>query len=174
MPTGGLAILSGNLAPEGRGHIRRAGPAAPPRTPRVFDARGVAMPDAGLGTLVKALRYRARPHARGQSTPLAATAGKVALITAAASRAARGAAIGHISPEAAQGGPIALLEEGDVIELDIPGRRIDAAVDDAEMKRRAEAWRPPAPRVTEGVLAEYARRVSSASRGAVRLRFEEC
>ncbi len=98
---------------------------------------------------------------------------KVFLITDGRfSGGSHGAAVGHVSPEAAQCGTIALVEEGDTIELDIPGRRIRLAVEDAEIRRRKEAWRPPAPKVTEGALAEYALRVSSASRGAVRLRLE--
>ena len=74
---------------------------------------------------------------------------------------------GHVAPEAAVGGPIALLQDGDVISLDIPDRRIEVKVPAEEMKQRREAWQAPAPRYTSGALAKYARLVSSASEGAV-------
>jgi len=97
-------------------------------------------------------------------------AGKVVLVTDGRfSGGSHGAAIGHISPEAAQGGPIALVEEDDPIELDIGRRSIELLVDDEELRRRAAEWKQPPPKVSGGYLAEYARRVSSASRGAVRL-----
>jgi dihydroxy-acid dehydratase len=189
MPTGGLVILAGNLAPEGavvkqsavpEDLLRHRGPA------RVFDGEEdavEAMLEGGIreGDVI-VVRYegpRGGPGMREMLNPTATLAGmgmsgKVALITDGRfSGGSRGAAVGHVSPEAAQGGPIALVEEGDTIELDIPGRRIDLVVDDAEMGRRARAWKPPAPKVTEGVLAEYALRVSSASRGAVRMRLDE-
>ncbi len=75
--------------------------------------------------------------------------------------------IGHVAPEAAVGGPIALIRDGDVIRLDIPNRRIDVRVPEEELKRRQEAWKPPAPKYTSGALAKYAKLVSSASEGAV-------
>jgi dihydroxy-acid dehydratase len=190
MPTGGLAILAGNLAPEGavvkqsavpENLLRHRGPA------RVFDGEEDAVEAMLAGRMAEGdvivVRYegpRGGPGMREMLNPTATLAGmgmsgQVALITDGRfSGGSRGAAIGHISPEAAQGGPIALVQEGDTIELDIPGRRIDLLVDDAEMRRRAQAWKAPAPKVTEGALAEYALRVSSASRGAVRLRVEEC
>jgi dihydroxy-acid dehydratase len=190
MPTGGLAILTGNLAPEGavvkqsavpEDLLRHRGPA------RVFDGEEDAVEAMRAGRInvgdIIVVRYegpRGGPGMREMLNPTATLAGmgmsgKVALITDGRfSGGSRGAAIGHISPEAARGGPIALIEEGDTIELDIPARRITLLVDDAEMHRRAEDWKPPAPRVTGGALAEYALRVSSASRGAVRLRLEEC
>jgi dihydroxy-acid dehydratase len=75
--------------------------------------------------------------------------------------------IGHVAPEAAVGGPIALIRDGDVISLDIPNRRIDVQVPEEELKRRREVWQPPAPKYTSGALAKYAKLVSSASEGAV-------
>ena len=190
MATGGLAVLRGNLAPEGAvvkqsavpdDLLQHRGPA------RVFDGEEDAVEAMRAGRIndgdVIVVRYegpRGGPGMREMLNPTATLAGmgmseKVALITDGRfSGGSRGAAVGHISPEAAQGGPIALVEEGDVIELDIAARRIDVAVDDAEMRRRAEAWKPPAPRQTAGALAEYALRVSSASKGAVRMRIDEC
>lgn len=186
MPTGGLAILRGNLAPEGavvkqsavpENLLHHRGPA------RVFDREEDAVEAMLAGRIregdVIVVRYegpRGGPGMREMLNPTATLAGmgladRVALLTDGRfSGGSRGAAVGHISPEAAQGGPIALVEEGDVIELDIRARRILLQVDDAEIRRREAAWRPPAPRVEGGVLADYARRVSSASRGAVRLR----
>ncbi|MGC8842559.1 MAG: dihydroxy-acid dehydratase, partial [bacterium] len=83
------------------------------------------------------------------------------------SGATRGAAIGHISPEAAEGGPIALIEEGDRILIDIPGRRIDLLISEEEFRKRREAWRPKEPKVKEGYLRRYAQKVTSAGKGAV-------
>ncbi len=190
MPTGGLAILKGNLAPEGavvkqsavpENLLRHRGPA------RVFDGEEEAVEAMLAGRInegdVIVVRYegpRGGPGMREMLNPTATLAGmgmseKVALVTDGRfSGGTRGAAIGHISPEAVKGGTIALVEEGDTVGLDIPGRRIELAVDGEELRRRAKAWKPPAPRVAEGVLAEYALRVSSASRGAVRLRLDEC
>jgi dihydroxy-acid dehydratase len=79
----------------------------------------------------------------------------------------RGAAIGHISPEAAEGGPIALVQEGDRIKIDIPGKTITLLVDDAELARRKAAWQPPEPKIKHGYAARYSRMVSSGSKGAV-------
>lgn len=185
MPTGGLAILRGNLAPEGA-VVKQS--AVPPnllhhRGPaRVFDGEEAAV-EAMVGGGIRegdviVIRYegpRGGPGMREMLNPTAKIAGmgmgdKVILITDGRfSGGTRGAAVGHISPEAMQGGPIALVREGDLIELDIEKRRIHIAVDDAELESRAAAWREPEPKVTEGYLAEYARRVSSASHGAVRL-----
>src|SRR4029079_16168522 len=80
----------------------------------------------------------------------------------------RGLMIGHVAPEAAHGGPIAFVREGDIITIDVDKRRLDLEVDAAELARRREGWAPPAPRYTRGVLDKYARSVSSASKGAVR------
>ena len=186
MPTGGLAILWGNLAPEGavvkhsavpENLLRHRGPA------RVFDCEEDAVEAMRAGRIregdVVVVRYegpRGGPGMREMLNPTATIAGmglseKVVLITDGRfSGGTRGAAVGHISPEAAQGGPIALVEEGDIIELDVPGQVIRLEVSEEEMLRRRQGWRPPEPRVKTGYLAEYARRVSSASRGAVRER----
>jgi dihydroxy-acid dehydratase len=92
----------------------------------------------------------------------------VALITDGRfSGVTRGAAIGHISPEAAEGGPLALVEEGDMISIDIPGRSLNLDVEEGELARRRAAWSPPEPRVKHGYLARYARMVTSASTGAI-------
>jgi dihydroxy-acid dehydratase len=185
MPTGGLAILRGNLAPEGAvvkqsavplNLLHYRGPA------RVFNGEEEAV-EAMRGGRIKegdviVVRYegpRGGPGMREMLNPTATLAGmgmadKVALVTDGRfSGGSHGAAIGHVSPEAMQGGPIALVNEGDEIEIDIPGRLIHLDVDDDELSRRAAAWKPPTPRVTEGYLAEYASRVSSASHGAVRM-----
>ena len=90
-----------------------------------------------------------------------------AALTTARSGATRGAAIGHISPEAAAGGPIALVQEGDEIEIDIAAKRITLLVSDDELARRRETWTPPAPKMRGGYLERYARMVTSASQGAV-------
>ncbi|MDI6874854.1 dihydroxy-acid dehydratase [Candidatus Solincola sp.] len=186
MPTGGLAVLWGNLAPEGAvvkqsavpdNLLRHRGPA------RVFDAEEEAVEAMRSGRIregdVVVIRYegpRGGPGMREMLNPTATLAGmgmaeKVVLVTDGRfSGGTRGAAVGHVSPEAAQGGPIALVKEGDVIELDIPARAIRLEVPEEELEERRKAWNPPQPRVRTGYLAEYARRVSSASRGAVRLR----
>ncbi len=186
MPTGGLAVLYGNLAPEGavvkqsavpENLLLHRGPA------RVFDCEEDAVEAMLSGRIregdVVVVRYegpKGGPGMREMLNPTATLAGmglsdKVALVTDGRfSGGSRGAAVGHVSPEAAEGGPIALLEEGDLIELDIRARRINVAVSEEELRRRQATWSPPAPKVSEGVLAEYARRVTSASRGAVRMR----
>ena len=79
----------------------------------------------------------------------------------------RGAAIGHISPEAAEGGPIALIEEGDIIEIDIPNRKIELKVDKETLEKRKKQWRPPPPKIRKGYLYRYSQMVSSASKGAI-------
>ncbi len=185
MPTGGLAILWGNLAPEGavikqsavpENLMRHRGPA------RVFDREEEAVACMRKGGIrdgdVVVIRYegpKGGPGMREMLLPTATLAGmglaeKVVLITDGRfSGGTRGAAVGHISPEAQEGGPIALVEEGDLIELDIPGRRLELLVPPEELSRRREKWKPPEPRVKEGYLAVYARQVSSASRGAVRI-----
>jgi len=185
MATGGLAVLWGNLAPEGavvkhaavpENLLKHRGPA------RVFDSEEDAV-EAMLGGRIRegdviVVRYegpRGGPGMREMLNPTATIAGmgmseKVVLITDGRfSGGTRGAAVGHISPEAAQGGPLALVEEDDPIELDIENRSINLAVDDGELRRREAAWSPPPPKVKTGYLAEYAGRVSSASQGAVRL-----
>jgi dihydroxy-acid dehydratase len=183
METGGLAALWGNLAPDGcvvkqsavaPSMLRHEGPA------RVFDCEEAAF-DAIMGGGIKAgdvvvIRYegpRGGPGMKEKLGPTSALAGmglddKVALITDGRfSGASRGAAIGHLSPEAARGGPVALLKDGDRIAIDIPARAVNVILSDEELARRRAEWTPPPPRVTRGYLARYARMVGSASEGAV-------
>jgi dihydroxy-acid dehydratase len=181
--TGGLAALRGNLAPDG-GVVKRSavapnmlkheGPA------RVFDSEENAF-DAIMGGKIKpgdviVIRYegpRGGPGMKEMLGPTAALAGmglddKVALITDGRfSGATKGAAIGHISPEAADSGPIGLLKEGDIIVIDIDARFIGVKLDDAELARRKAVWQPLPPKVTHGYLVRYAKQVTSASTGAV-------
>jgi dihydroxy-acid dehydratase len=182
-PDGGIAILWGNLAPDGA--VVKAAAVAPEmmshRGPaRVFEGEEQAL-EAILGGAIRSgevivIRYegpRGGPGMREMLMPTSALAGmglddKVALLTDGRfSGATRGSAVGHISPEAASGGTIALVEEGDEIELDIPGRKVTLLVSDTELSGRRDGWRPPEPRVTSGYLARYAAAVSSASRGAI-------
>jgi dihydroxy-acid dehydratase len=182
---GGIAVLYGNIAPEGAvvkqsavapEMLRRKGRA------RVFESESDAADAILDGRIVAGdvvvIRYegpKGGPGMQEMLTPTAAIIGRglgldVALITDGRfSGGTKGAAIGHISPEAAVGGPIALIEEGDEILVDIPGKRLDLMVDDAVLAKRKEAWRPRAPKVTSGCLARYARMVTSGSRGAVLL-----
>jgi dihydroxy-acid dehydratase len=171
-PTGGIAVLRGNLASEGcvvkqsavaPGMLTHEGPA------RVFDSEEAAF-DAIMGHQVRAgdvvvIRYegpRGGPGMKEMLAPTAALCGmglddKVALITDGRfSGASRGAAIGHLSPEAAAGGLIALLKDGDTVAIDIPKRSINALLDEEEIRRRRAAWTPPRPKVTTGCLARYA------------------
>lgn len=184
--TGGLTVLWGNLAPEGaivkqaavsEGMLRYKGKA------RVFDSEDEAT-EAILGKKigpgdVVIVRYegpKGGPGMREMLTLTSAIAGlglvdKVALITDGRfSGGTRGCAVGHVSPEAAEGGPIALIEEGDEIDIDIPAQKLDLNVDDSEMETRRKGWSPPELKVKHGYLARYARNVSSASKGAVILR----
>jgi dihydroxy-acid dehydratase len=180
---GGIAILTGNLAPDGA-VVKQAAVAPSMRqrrgVARVFDGEEPAV-EAVLGGRIRpgdvvVVRYegpRGGPGMREMLAPTSAIVGmglgeEVALITDGRfSGVTRGAAIGHISPEAAEGGPLALVEEGDTIEIDIPGRSLTLEVDDAELARRRAAWTPPEPRVKTGYLARYARMVTSASTGAI-------
>jgi dihydroxy-acid dehydratase len=180
-PTGTLVILKGNLAPEGcvmkTSGVKReqfSGPA------RVFDGeeatfQAVSERRIKAGDVV-VIRYEGPKGGPGMREMLAVTAAiagqglgeEVALITDGRfSGATRGFMTGHVAPEAAVGGPIALLRDGDVINLDIPNRRIEVQVSEEEMRRRQEAWQAPAPKYTSGALAKYASLVSSASEGAV-------
>jgi dihydroxy-acid dehydratase len=180
-PTGGLAILRGSLAPDGcvvklAGHERRhhRGPA------RVFDSETAcfeAVKRQGIkpGDVV-VIRYEGPVGGPGMQEMLSVTAAlvgeglgdQVALITDGRfSGGTRGLMIGHVAPEAALGGPIALVQEGDTIAIDVDARRVDLEVSEAELALRADAWRRPAPRYTSGVMAKYAALVSSASQGAV-------
>ncbi len=181
--TGGLAALKGNLAPDS-GIVKRSavvpemmvhdGPA------RVFECEEDAI-EAILGGKINpgdvvVIRYegpKGGPGMREMLNPTSAIAGmglgsSVALITDGRfSGASRGASIGHVSPEAAVGGPIALVEEGDIIHIDIPGLKLELKVDDEELARRRAAWKPRKPKITTGYLARYAAMVTSGNRGAV-------
>ncbi len=181
--TGGLAILFGNIAPEGcvvkrsavdPAMLKHEGPA------RVFDGEDGAFAAVMSGGIksgdVVVIRYegpRGGPGMREMLEVTAALAGRgldksVALLTDGRfSGATKGASIGHCSPEAAAGGPIALVAEGDRIAIDIDARSIRLLVDEAELARRRASWRAPPPNVTKGYLARYARLVGSAARGAV-------
>jgi len=182
-PDGGIAILWGNLAPAGA--VVKAGAVRPEmahhRGPaRVFAGEEEAMAAILGGKIhpgdVVVIRYegpRGGPGMREMLLPTSALAGmglddKVALITDGRfSGATRGAAIGHVSPEAASGGPIGLVKEGDTIEIDIPGKRLELLVPDDALSRRREGWTPLPPRVSSGYLARYAAIVGDASTGAV-------
>jgi dihydroxy-acid dehydratase len=182
-PTGGLVILRGNLAPDGcvvkmAGHERlmHRGPA------RVFEREEDAMAavtrrEIKAGDVV-VIRYEGPRGGPGMREMLGVTAAlvgeglgeSVALLTDGRfSGATRGLMAGHVAPEAAVGGPIAAVVEGDTISFDIEARRLDVLVDDAVLRERLARWRPPAPRYTTGVLAKYAGMVSSAAEGAVTL-----
>jgi dihydroxy-acid dehydratase len=180
-PTGGLVVLRGSLAPDGA--VAKAAGMDSLRfegTARVFDGEQAAM-DAVTGGRIRAgdvivLRWegpRGGPGMREMLAVTAAVAGAglgadVALVTDGRfSGATRGLCVAHVAPEAADGGPIALVEDGDRVVLDVPGRRLDLLVDDAELARRRAGWTPLAPRYRTGALAKYARLVGSASAGAV-------
>lgn len=181
--TGGLAVLKGNLAPDGSVVKRSAvveemmvheGPA------RVFDCEEDAIAAIKGGKIVAGdvvvIRYegpKGGPGMREMLNPTSAIAGMglgstVALITDGRfSGASRGASIGHVSPEAAVGGPIALVEEGDIISIDIPQMKLDIKVSDEEMEARRAKWQPREPKVTTGYLSRYREMVTSGNRGAV-------
>jgi dihydroxy-acid dehydratase len=180
---GGIAILWGDLAPDGA--VVKAGAVCPEMlhhrgAARVFDSEEAAL-GAILGGEIQAgdvvvIRYegpRGGPGMREMLLPTSAVAGmglddEVALLTDGRfSGATRGAAIGHVSPEAAAGGPIALVREGDEVEIDIPNKRLTLHVSEQEMCRRQEAWIAPSQKVSEGYLARYAAMVTSASEGAI-------
>ncbi len=179
--TGGIAILKGNLAPEGA-VVKESAVADDMLVfkgiARVFDSEDAAIA-AILAKKIKdgdvvVIRYegpQGGPGMKEMLNPTAVIAGmglKVALLTDGRfSGATRGACVGHISPEAMSGGPIALVREGDVIKLDIPGRALTVEISDTEMAKRKAAWKKPAPKVTTGYLARYAAMVGSASTGAV-------
>jgi dihydroxy-acid dehydratase len=180
---GGLAVLWGNLAPDGcvvkqaavaPEMMRHRGPA------RVFDTEELAIEAILAGRIVAGdivvIRYegpKGGPGMREMLSPTSAIAGmgldkEVALLTDGRfSGASRGASIGHISPEAMEGGPIALVREGDRIQIDIPGRRVDLLVDQTELAARRAAWVQPELRVKSGYLNRYSRLVTSANTGAV-------
>ncbi len=181
--TGGIAVLRGNLAPDS-GVVKRSavapemlkhsGPA------KVFDSEEEAMQAINDGFIVAGdvvvIRYegpKGGPGMREMLNPTSAIMGRglgssVALITDGRfSGATRGACIGHVSPEAAVGGPIALVEEGDIIEIDIPNNKITLNVSDEELAKRRAQWKPREPKITTGYLARYAKLVSSGAQGAV-------
>ena len=180
---GGIAILRGNLAPEGA--VVKAGAVAPEmaqhRGPaRVFDGEEAALAAILGGEInpgdVIVIRYegpRGGPGMREMLMPTSSLAGmgmadKVALLTDGRfSGATRGSAVGHVSPEAASGGIIGLVEKGDEIELDIPNRALNLLVSDDELTKRRENWSPLPPKIKSGYLSRYARMVTSASEGAI-------
>ena len=182
-PEGGIAILRGSLAPEGsvvkqtavsKAMLRHSGPAV------VYNSEEESMAGIVGGGVkpgdVVIIRYegpKGGPGMRETLAPTSAIAGagmseSVALITDGRfSGGTRGPCIGHVSPEAAVGGPIALVRTGDMISIDIPGRKLDLLVDGEEMERRRREWREPEAKITKGVLARYRSQVTSASKGSV-------
>ena len=181
--TGGIAVLKGNLAPD-TGVVKQSavvpemlvheGPA------RVFDCEEDAIDAIKGGKIVAGdvvvIRYegpKGGPGMREMLNPTSAIAGmglgsSVALITDGRfSGASRGASIGHVSPEAAVGGPIALVEEGDIIKINIPENKLELDVSDEELAKRKAAWQPRQPKITSGYLARYASMVTSGNRGAI-------
>ena len=182
-PDGGIAVLKGNLAPEGC-VVKRSAVAAEMMThqgpARVFNSEDDAIAAIYAGKIVAGdvvvIRYegpKGGPGMREMLNPTSAIAGMgldkdVALITDGRfSGATRGASIGHVCPEAAQGGTIAFVEEGDIIAIDIPNCSITLQVDEATLAARKAAWVCPEPKIKTGYLARYAKLVSSAARGAV-------
>ncbi|MGI6777962.1 MAG: dihydroxy-acid dehydratase [Acetivibrionales bacterium] len=181
--TGGLAVLKGNIAPDGAVVKRSAvdasmlvhrGPA------RVFDSEDKAIDAIYAGKIVKGdivvIRYegpKGGPGMREMLGPTSAIAGMgldkdVALITDGRfSGASRGASIGHVSPEAMEGGPIAAIKDGDTISIDIPNGKLALEIPDEELKSRMLEWKAPAPKISSGYLGRYSKLVSSASTGAV-------
>ncbi len=178
-PTGGITILHGSLAPEGA-VVKSAGfdAARFEGTARVFDGEQAAMdaiPDLQPGDVV-VIRYEGPRGGPGMREMLAVTGAikgaglgkEVMLLTDGRfSGGTTGLCVGHVAPEAAHGGPIALVHDGDPVVLDMVDRRLDLLVDPDELARRQRAWQPPAPRHRTGVLAKYARLVGSAADGAV-------
>ena len=181
--TGGLAFLFGNIAKNGCVVKRSA--VAPEMlvhtcVAKVFDGEDAAVKAIYDGEIksgdIVIIRYegpKGGPGMREMLVPTSALAGMkldrdVALLTDGRfSGASRGASIGHVSPEAAVGGPIALIEEGDMISIDIPNNKINVAVDDATLEARRAKWQPREPRITTGYLRRYAAQVTSANTGAV-------
>ncbi len=180
---GGIAILRGNLAPDGAvikqsavsKHVMRF-----EGTAKVFDSEEAGMKAILNGKAkpgdVVVIRYegpKGGPGMRELLSPTATIAGmglsdSVALITDGRfSGGTRGPCVGHISPEAMEGGPIAILKDGDRIRIDIPNRKIDVLLSDKEIKERLSKWKPPRPKITKGYLSRYVRMVSSAGSGAV-------
>jgi Dihydroxyacid dehydratase/phosphogluconate dehydratase len=181
--TGGLAVLTGNLAPAcsivkesavAPEMLKHTGPA------KVYDSEDAAI-KAIIGKEIKkgdviVIRYegpKGGPGMREMLNPTSVIAGMgldkdVALLTDGRfSGATRGACVGHISPEAREGGPIALIKTGDIIEIDIPKRKLNVKLSDKELEERRKVWKCPEPKVKSGYLARYASLVSSAAQGAV-------
>lgn len=183
MKEGGIAVLKGNIAPD-TGIVKRSAVAPEMMThegpARVFDSEEDAI-KAIYGGKIKAgdvvvIRYegpKGGPGMREMLNPTSAIAGmglgeSVALITDGRfSGASRGASIGHVSPEAAVGGPIALIEEGDIIKIDIPNNSLNADISDEEFEKRKQKWQPKPANVTDGYLARYQKMVTSGNRGAI-------
>jgi dihydroxy-acid dehydratase len=181
-PEGGIAMLKGNLAPRGA-VIKQSGVTEEmlrfEGTVRVFDREEDAQKEILSGNIREGdavvIRYegpKGGPGMREMLGPTSAIMGmglkRVALLTDGRfSGGTRGPCIGHISPEAAEGGPLGLLKDGDSVLLDIPGRKLHWNIEESERTRRQEEWRPPPPKVTKGYLARYARLVTSADTGAV-------
>ncbi len=182
-PEGGIAVLAGNLAPKGA-VVKQSGVSAAMMqfagTARCFDSEEGAMAALMEGRVkagdVVVIRYegpKGGPGMREMLAPTAALMGlglgdSVALITDGRfSGGTRGPCIGHISPEAADGGPIALVQDGDRIQLDIPARKLELLVDEATLAERRKSWHPPQPKIKSGWLARYAKVVTSAHTGAI-------
>ena len=180
-PTGGLVILKGNLTPEGcvmkvssTARLKHEGPA------KVYDGERAAFNAVTNGEIeagdVLVLRYEGPVGGPGMQEMLSVTGAMmgtgigedILLMTDGRfSGASRGPIIGHVAPEAAVGGPIGLVQDGDIITMDVDARTLEVNISDEEMERRRAAWQPPTPRHTSGVLGKYAKLVSSASKGAV-------
>lgn len=180
---GGIAVLKGNLAPDGA-VVKQSGVSLKMMKfsgkARVFDSEETAMKAIMGGKIIKGdvvvIRYEGPKGGPGMREMLAPTAmlvglglgESVALVTDGRfSGGTRGPCIGHVSPEAMEGGPIALVKEGDIIELDIPDRKLELRVDNDELNKRKEKWKAPEPKFKTGWLARYAKLVSSADSGAV-------
>jgi dihydroxy-acid dehydratase len=181
--TGGLAILKGNLAPNG-GVVKTAGVAKTMLTHSgpavIFESQEEACDGilagkvkAGDVVIIRNEGPRGGPGMQEMLSPTSYIMGaglgeSVALITDGRfSGGTRGACIGHVSPEAAVGGPIGLVKEGDIVEIDIPNNSIKVRISDEQFAERKKSWTPPAPRITKGCLAKYAAMATSADTGAV-------
>ena len=180
--TGGIAIMRGNLAP--KGGVAKMAAIDPSMweftaTAKCFDTEQEALKAIHGGKIqngdIIIIRYEGPKGGPGMREMLAATSAvmgygldKVALLTDGRfSGASRGPCIGHISPEAAAGGPIALIKDGDRLSIDVPGRKLHLHISDEEMAKRKAEWKPMPPKVTTGYLARYAKLVTSADRGAI-------
>jgi len=182
-PEGGIAVLYGNIAPQGC-VVKQTAVGDDAKkfrgTARVFDGEEPAMKaildgeiSAGMAVVIRYEGPSGGPGMREMLSPTSAIAGmglegSVGLLTDGRfSGGTRGLSLGHISPEAAAGGPLGLVQDGDTIEIDIPARKVNVLVDDATLEQRRKGWLPPAPRVRRGYLARYAKQVTSAVTGAI-------